>query len=33
MPVPKGESDDEDWFIYITIVKGQQEATIEYGMW
>ena len=33
MPAPKGESDDEDWFISIDIVKEQQEATIKYGMW
>ncbi len=33
MPAPKGESDDEDWFLSIYIVKGQREATIEYGMW
>ena len=33
MSAPRGENDNENWFISVDIVKGQQEATIVYGMW
>ena len=33
IPAPKGESDDEDRFFYLTLVKGSKEGKINHGVW
>lgn len=33
LPAPKGENDEEDVFLEISLKKGSKQAIISYGVW